>query len=66
MELMTETQLDDLRKGYAKVDTIDPLREAYPQLIHLLDNSTQERLKQLAGANIKFVSCLARNRIKDK
>jgi hypothetical protein len=59
----TDIQLAELRNGYASINTVDPCGKAYPKLIAMLDKCNQATLKQLADANIKFVSVLARNRI---
>ena len=61
--MITEAMLQTLRTEYAKINTIDPCGEAYPKLIKLLSALSQDDLKVLAKANIKFVSALARNRI---
>jgi len=56
--------INTLRKGYGKINFVDPSLPAYQKLTLFLDNMTQDQLKQLADAKIKFVSALARNRIK--
>lgn len=52
-----------LRNRYEKIDKIDPLSPSYEKLTDMLDNASDELLKQLAGADIKFVSKLAKNRV---
>jgi hypothetical protein len=61
--LMSDSQLGQLRTAYAGIKTVDPSQPSYGKLTALLDGSGPERIKQLAGANIKFVSSLARNRL---
>lgn len=62
--MFTTAQIEILRTGYDRLPTIDPCSESYVRLISLLDSLPQANLKQLAAAKIKFVSMLARNRIK--
>jgi hypothetical protein len=61
--VFTAAQLEALRAEYARINSIDPCGEAYPKLVKWLDRMPQEMLAQLAGAQIKFVSNLARNRV---
>ena len=60
----SDTQLDKLRKEYSRVTTIEPTNATYKALITHLDSIPQHLLKSLAAAKIKFVSPLARNRVK--
>jgi hypothetical protein len=64
MALFSEAQLADLRTQYAKIHGVDPCGEAYPRMTALLDSMDKDTLKQLAGANVKFLSALARNRVR--
>ena len=59
-----KAHLDSLRKAYSDLDKIDPTSHAYKKLITLLNSLPQDKLKSLASANIKFISPLAKNRIK--
>lgn len=61
--LFNKSHLDRLRKEYGKLDKINPDGSAYKKLVDFLDNMNQTRLKQIADANIKFLSPLARNRL---
>jgi len=63
-DLFTLAHLTTLREEYGKLQTVDPCGEAYPKLCALLDNLSNEALTQLAAARIRFVSPLARNRIR--
>ncbi len=63
-EGMSSKQIEKLRKEYGGIDKIDPESSTYTALIKHLDSVPQNLLKQLAGADIKFVSMLARNRVK--
>lgn len=60
--MFTLTQISTLRAEYSRINTIDPCGEAYPKLCKMLDALDKNALQQLAGAQIKFVSSLARNR----
>ncbi|CAB4130287.1 hypothetical protein UFOVP116_363 [uncultured Caudovirales phage] len=53
-----------LKSRYNSINTIDPAGPTYKQLLKLLESLDQLSLQQLAGAGIKFVSALARNRVK--
>ena len=62
---MTEQQMETLRVDMAKIERIDPCSETYKKMIKLLDGMPQSLLKQIAGAKIKFLSMLAKHRVKD-
>lgn len=62
--LFTPAHLGKLRAEYAGIATVDPDGPTYPKICAMLDGMTQEALKQLAGADIKFLSSLARNRVR--
>lgn len=62
-ELFTPSHLNQLRSGYSGINRVDPCLPAYRKLVALLDRATVPQLKQLAAAEIKFVSSLARNRL---
>ena len=59
----SKAQIDRMRKEYSSLGTIDPSQPTYKRLTELLDNMSDEQLKQLAQAKIKFVSSLALNRV---
>lgn len=56
------TQTDALRAAYNSIDRIDPCGEACRELCQFLDDRTDLELQELAQAQIKWVSGLARNR----
>jgi hypothetical protein len=60
----TKKQLDALRKGFAGIESVDPAQPTYTKLTFMLDSYSPAMLKQIAGAKIKFLSSLARNRLK--
>jgi len=64
MAQLSDQQLQTLRDNYARIERINPDSANYKQLTAKLSQYPQEVLKQLAGANIKFVSSLARNRLR--
>lgn len=64
-ESFTPAHLDQLRKQFAKIERVDPSSPTYDKMIKLLGGMTQHQLKQVAGANIKFLSKLALNRVKE-
>jgi hypothetical protein len=61
-DLLSDEQLTKLRAEYAHIQTIDPAGPTYPKLCTFLDGLPDSRLCQLAGAGVKFLSMLARNR----
>jgi hypothetical protein len=59
----TPAQIETLRNGYANIQTVDPTGPAFAKMRRLLDACDQPTLKMLAGANIKWISRLAINRV---
>lgn len=59
----TAAQLDTLKAGFNGIQTVDPDGESYKRLTGMLDKMSQDQLKYLSGAGIKFVSKLAGNRV---
>lgn len=62
-ELFTTTQIETLRTEFSKIEGIDPALPTYGKLTAFLNGLDQPKLKQLAGAKIKFLSRLALNRV---
>jgi hypothetical protein len=60
----TKQQIDIMRKSYGTLSRMNPSSPTYKKFIKFLEKLPKNQLKQLAGANIKFVSMLAKNRIK--
>ena len=69
-ETMTESfspsQIAALKAEYSKINGIDPSSDTYKKLIAMLDKLDLKSLQSLAGAEIKFVSMLAKNRVMSK
>jgi hypothetical protein len=69
-ETMTESfsasQIAKLKAEYSKINTIDPSSDTYKKLIAMLDRLDLKSLQSLAGAEVKFVSKLAQNRVARK
>jgi hypothetical protein len=63
-EGFSDAQIKKLKDEYSSINTIDPSSPTYKRLVVLMNAQDQETLKKLAGANIKFISGMARNRIK--
>jgi hypothetical protein len=61
--LFNEKQLQGLRNCYAQFERIDPATNQYKNLIEFLNGLDQIILRQIAGAEIKFLSRLAKNRV---
>ena len=60
----SKDQIDTLRKSYGTLSGMNPTSPTYKKFIKFLEKLPKDQLKQLAAANIKFVSMLAKNRIK--
>ncbi len=58
----TKQQIDALRKEYAKIGSVDPSSKTYGNLTDFLDSLSDDMIKQLSAAKIKFISGLALNR----
>lgn len=65
-ESFSSSQIAALKAEYSKIGTIDPDSDTYKKLIAMLDRLDLKSLKSLAGAEIKFVSKLAQNRVARK
>jgi len=65
-ESFSPSQIAALKAEYSKINTIDPDSDTYKKLIAMLDRLDLKSLKSLAGAEIKFVSKLAQNRVARK
>jgi hypothetical protein len=61
----SKQQLDTLRKNYSTINKINPSSPAYTKLIKFLNSLDNKALKQIANADVKFLSMLAKNRIKE-
>jgi hypothetical protein len=62
-ESFNTSQIAALKAEYSKINTIDPSSDTYKKLIAMLDKLDLKSLQSLAGAEIKFVSKLAQNRV---
>jgi hypothetical protein len=60
----SKDQIEILRKSYGTLKTMNPSSPTYKKFIKFLEKLPKNQLNQLANANIKFVSMLAKNRIK--
>jgi hypothetical protein len=65
-ESFSPSQIAALKAEYSKINTIDPSSDTYKKLIAMLDRLDLKSLQSLAGAEIKFVSKLAQNRVARK
>lgn len=62
---LSEDKMGALRAAYAGIERIDPASDSYKQLIARLDSMDEKTLKMFADADIKFISGLARNRLRN-
>lgn len=62
MELFSQAQIDELRAMYAKFERVDP-DVILPRIHKMFAEMHPAQINQLAGAQIKFVSSLARNQM---
>ena len=60
----SKDQIEIMRKAYGTLKTMNPSSPTYKKFIKFLSKLPKDQLKQLAAANIKFVSMLAKHRIK--
>jgi hypothetical protein len=65
-EAFSKDQLAVLKKEYGTLQKMDVTSNSYKKLIALLNNLPQSHLKSLVDADIKFVSKLAKNRLKEE
>jgi hypothetical protein len=65
-ESFNDAQIAKLKAEYSKINTIDPSSDNYKKLTSMLDKMDKPTLEKLAGAGIKFVSGLAKNRVSRK
>jgi|LWDU01.1.fsa_nt_gi hypothetical protein len=64
MGKFSKDQIEIMRKAYGTLSRMDPSSPTYKKFIKFLDKLPKNQLKQLAGANIKWVSMLAKNRVR--
>ena len=64
MSKFSKDQIEIMRKAYGTLSRMDPSSPTYKKFIKFLDKLPKNQLKQLAGANIKWVSMLAKNRLR--
>jgi Ca2+-binding EF-hand superfamily protein len=62
-ESFSDAQIARLKAEYSKINTVDPSGDSYKKLTAMLDKLDKPTLEKLAGAGIKFVSGLAKNRV---
>ena len=62
-ESFSPSQIAALKAEYSKINTVDPDSDTYKKLIAMIDKLDLKSLQSLAGAEIKFVSKLAQNRV---
>lgn len=62
-ERLDKTHLGILKYAYKDIDKINPSDPAYARLVAHMDKMSKDELKQIAGADIKFLSLLAKNRL---
>jgi hypothetical protein len=65
-ESFSASQIAALKAEYSKINGIDPSSDTYKKLIAMLDRLDLKSLQSLAGAEVKFVSKLAQNRVARK
>lgn len=58
-------QIQRLKEEYGKFNTLDPSMPTYAKMIDLLNSLDNESLRRIANENVKFLSKLAKNRVRD-
>lgn len=62
-ESFSDAQIKALKSEYEKIGKINPDSPSYKKLTSMLDSMSDDMLKKLARADVKFVSALAKNRV---
>jgi hypothetical protein len=62
-EKFDNTHLGLLKYAYKDIDKINPADPMYKRVVVMLDKLSKQELKQIADADIKFLSLLAKNRL---
>ena len=65
-EKFDRTHLGLLKYAYKDIDKINPSEPMYARVVGMLDKLSKQELQQLANADIKFISLLAKNRLSKK
>jgi hypothetical protein len=60
---LTPAAVETLRAAYGEINSVDPANAAYTGLSKLLDSLSQDDLKLLRDANIKWISSMAEDRM---
>ena len=60
----SKDQMEIMRTAFGTLKRMNPSSPTYKKFIKFLDRLPKDELKQLAGANIKFISMLAKNRLR--
>jgi len=60
----SKDQIEIMRKAYGTLKTMNPTSPTYKKFIKFLEKLPKNQLKQLAAAKIKWVSMLAKNRLR--
>jgi hypothetical protein len=61
--LLPKQGIEALRAAFGRIKKINPDSPEYKKLLRIIDKMDPEMLKQVASANIPFVSGVARNRV---
>ena len=61
----SKDQIEIMRQAYGTLSGMNPSSPTYKKFIKFLDKLPKDQLKQLANAKIKFVSILAKNRLRN-
>ena len=60
----SKDQIEIMKLAYGTLSGMNPNSPTYKKFIKFLDRLPKDQLKQLAGSNIKFISMLAKNRLR--
>ena len=60
---LTPAAVDTLRAAYSEINLVDPASTAYTGLSKLLDSLSQDDLKLLRDADIRWISSMAEDRL---
>ena len=60
---LTPAAVGTLRAAYGEINSVDPTNAAYTSLSKLLDSLSQDDLKLLRDADIRWISSMAEDRL---
>lgn len=66
MSLETQAKIEALRNYFGTIATIEPDGPFYHRIVRILETAPIDAVKAAADADIKFVSVIARNQLRQR